>query len=280
MTTEAGALIQRTGSLMDEPDIIRLQGLHKVFNSHQVLAGVDFSLRFCETVSILGGSGAGKSTLLKLIAGLTKPDRGRIFLFGQDIVPLSERQLLPLRRRMGVVFQGAALFDSLTVFENVAFPLRLHVAASEGEIRDRVAEVLKKVGMPGIEDQYPAELSGGMKKRVAIARALVLQPDVVLFDEPTAGLDPNNARMICELIAEVRRDFCVTSVVVTHNLQCAFAMSNQVALLHQGEIIEVASPEEFRNSSRPEVQAFLQGAFEGNHVRRTDGGFPWSRGVA
>ncbi len=248
--------------LIEQPEVIRIQGVHKGFTTHQVLAGIDFSLRFCETVSVLGGSGSGKSTLLKLIAGLIKPDRGRIFLFEQDIVPLSERQMLPLRRRMGVVFQGAALFDSLTVFENIAFPLRFHTQSSEGEIRDRVAEVLEQVGLPGIVDQYPAQLSGGMKKRVGIARALALQPEAVLFDEPTAGLDPKNARMICELIAELHRDICQTSVVVTHDLHCAFAISNQVALLHKGEIIEVASPEEFRNSSRPEVQAFIEGAFD------------------
>lgn len=248
--------------LIEQPEVIRIRGVHKGFNTHQVLAGVDFSLRFCETVSVLGGSGSGKSTLLKLIAGLTKPDRGQIFLFEQDIVPLSERQMLPLRKRMGVVFQGAALFDSLTVFENIAFPLRFHTRASEGEIRDRVAEVLEQVGLPGIEDQYPAELSGGMKKRVGIARALALKPEAVLFDEPTAGLDPKNARMICELIAELHQAICQTSVVVTHDLHCAFAISNQVALLHKGEIIEVASPEEFRNSSRPEAQAFIDGAFD------------------
>ncbi len=248
--------------LIEQPEVIRIQGIHKAFNTHQVLAGIDFSLRFCETVSVLGGSGSGKSTLLKLIAGLTKPDRGQIFLFGQDIVPMSERELLPLRRRMGVVFQGAALFDSLTVLENIAFPLRLHTRASEGEIRNRVVEVLEQVGLPGVEDQYPAELSGGMKKRVGIARALVLQPEAVLFDEPTAGLDPQNVRLICELIAELHRQICQTSVVVIHDVHCAFAISNQIAFLHRGEIIEVASPEDFRNSSRPEVQAFLEGVFD------------------
>ncbi len=242
----------------EQMDVIRVEGLYKAFNAHPVLAGVDFSLRPCETVSVLGGSGSGKTTLLKLLAGLIRPDRGRIFLFGQDIVSLSERQLVPLRTRMGVVFQGAALFDSLTVFENIAFPLRLHTRAREGEIGDRVAELLEQVGLPGTENLYPAELSGGMKKRVGIARALALQPEVILFDEPTAGLDPKNARLICDLIAELRQARCDTSVVVTHDLHCAFAMSSQIAFLHEGDIIEVAAPEEFRNSPRPEVQAFLE----------------------
>ncbi|MFQ5802167.1 MAG: ABC transporter ATP-binding protein [Candidatus Methylomirabilales bacterium] len=267
--------------LMEQAGVLRIQEIHKVFNGHQVLAGIDLNLRVCETLSVLGGSGAGKSTLLKLIAGLAKPDYGQIFLFGQDIVPLSERELLPLRKRMGVVFQGAALFDSLTVFENIAFPLRLHSTTNEGEIRDRVGEVLGQVGLPGIENQYPVELSGGMKKRVGIARALVLQPETVLFDEPTAGLDPKNARMICELIADLHRDLCQTSVVVTHDLHCAFTISNQVAFLHNGKIIEVASPEEFRNSARPEIQAFLEGTFDqATPFQHTDWRFPWSRGVA
>lgn len=246
---------------MERPEILRMQRIHKVFNGRTVLAGVNLSLRACETVSVLGGSGAGKSTLLRLIAGLAKPERGRIVLFGQDSVPLSERELLPLRRRMGVVFQGAALFDSLTVFENVAFPFRLHTGAGAQEIKGRVGELLRRVGLPGIEDRLPAELSGGMRKRVGIARALVLRPELVLFDEPTAGLDPRNARMICELIAELRRDVCETSVVVTHDLHCAFMMSDQIALLQDGTIVEAAPPEDFRNSSRPEVQKFLDGAF-------------------
>lgn len=240
------------------PEIIRVEGIYKAFNTHPVLAGIDFSLRTCETVSVLGGSGSGKTTLLKLIAGLIRPDRGQIFLFEKDIVSMSERQLLPLRLRMGVVFQGAALFDSLTVFENIAFPLRLHTRASEEEIADRVAELLKQVGLPGIEGGRPAELSGGMRKRVGIARALALQPEVILFDEPTAGLDPKNARLICDLIVELQRVRCETSLVVTHDLHCAFAISNQIAFLHQGDIIEVAGPEEFRSSARPEVRAFLE----------------------
>ncbi len=246
---------------VEQPEILRIRDLHKRFNGHAVLGGVDFSLRACETVSVLGGSGSGKTTLLKLIAGLIKPDRGQIVLFGQDNVPLSERDLLPFRRRMGVVFQGAALFDSLTVFENIAFPFEVHTTAEEGEIRDRVAEVLEQVGLRGIEDQYPPELSGGMRKRVGIARALALQPDLMLFDEPTAGLDPTNARMICELIAELRRDLCAASVVVTHDLHCAFMTSDQITFLHNGTIIESAPPEDFRKSSRPEVRKFLEGAF-------------------
>jgi phospholipid/cholesterol/gamma-HCH transport system ATP-binding protein len=248
--------------VMERSEILRIHGIHKTFTAHRVLSGIDLSLRACETVGILGGSGSGKTTLLKLIAGLIKADQGQIFLFGKDITALSEQELLPFRKRMGVVFQGAALFDSLSVFENIAFPLRLHTRAGEGEIRTRVAQLLDQVGLPGIGERYPAELSGGMKKRVGIARALAREPELVLFDEPTAGLDPKNARMICNLIAELRRTVCETSVVVTHDLQCAFAISDQIAFLHQGEIIEVAAPENLRHSSRPEVQMFLTGAFD------------------
>jgi phospholipid/cholesterol/gamma-HCH transport system ATP-binding protein len=267
--------------LMEQAGVIRIQGIHKGFNTHRVLAGIDLNLPACETMSILGGSGSGKSTLLRLIAGLIKPDQWQIFIFWLDIVPLSERELLPLRRRIGVVFQGAALFDSLTVFENIAFPLKLHTRATKGEVHDRVTEVLEQVGLPGILDQYPAELSGGMRKRVGIARALALEPETVLFDEPTAGLDPNNARMICELIAELHRDLCEASLVVTHDLDCAFAISSRVAFLHNGKIIEVAIPEEFRNSPRPEVRAFLEGASrQATTFQHTDWRFQWSRGVA
>ncbi|MBI4537048.1 MAG: ATP-binding cassette domain-containing protein [candidate division NC10 bacterium] len=247
---------------MDCAELLRLQGVHKAFNGRDVLGGVDLGLQACETVSLLGESGSGKSTLLRVIAGLEKPDRGRVVLFGEDICPLRERDLLPFRKRMGMVFQGAALFDSLTVFENIAFPLRLHTTAREGEIRARVAELLEHMGLSGIELRYPAELSGGMKRRVGIARALALKPELVLFDEPTVGLDPNNARMVCELIAEMRVDLCETAIVATHDLQCALARSNWIAFLHQGQILEVASPADFRNSSKPEVQRFLAGALD------------------
>ena len=244
---------------VEQPEVLRLEGVAKSYDGRPVLRGVDFSLGSGQTVSVFGGSGAGKSTLLRLVAGLIKPDAGRIVLFGQDEVPLSEYEMLPLRRRMGVVFQGGALFDSLTVGENIAFPLRVHTQTGPAAVRERVAEVLARVGLPGIEERYPAELSGGMKKRVGIARALVLWPEFLLFDEPTAGLDPSNARLIGELIAELHRDLCETSVVVTHDVECAFAISDFIAFLDEGRMVEVSPPDAFRRSPRPEVQQFLAG---------------------
>ena len=244
---------------VEQPEVLRLEGVAKSYDGRPVLRGVDFSLGSGQTVSVFGGSGAGKSTLLRLVAGLIKPDAGRIVLFGQDEVPLSEYEMLPLRRRMGVVFQGGALFDSLTVGENIAFPLREHTQRREAEIGDRVAALLARVGMPGIEDRYPGELSGGMKKRVGIARALALSPEVMLFDEPTAGLDPSAARLIGGLIAELQQELRMTSLVVTHDVQWAFAISDRIDLLHEGRVVEEAPPEAFRHSPKSEVQQFLAG---------------------
>jgi len=242
-----------------DSEVVRLVGVAKSFSGRPVLRGVDFSLGRGQIVSVFGGSGAGKSTLLRLVAGLIKPDAGRILLFGQDEVPLSEAEMLPLRRRMGVVFQGAALFDSLTVGENVAFPLREHTQRREPEIRDRVAALLARVGLPGLEARYPGELSGGMKRRVGIARALALSPEVMLFDEPTAGLDPSAARLIGGLVAELHQALGTTFLVVTHDVPWAFAISDRIDLLHGGRVVEEAPPEAFRRSPKAEVQQFLAG---------------------
>ena len=241
-----------------DSEVVRLVGVAKSFSGRPVLRGVDFSLGRGQIVSVFGGSGAGKSTLLRLVAGLIKPDAGRILLFGQDEVPLSEAEMLPLRRRMGVVFQGAALFDSLTVGENVAFPLREHTQRREPEIRDRVAALLARVGLPGLEATR-RELSGGMKRRVGIARALALSPEVMLFDEPTAGLDPSAARLIGGLVAELHQALGTTFLVVTHDVPWAFAISDRIDLLHGGRVVEEAPPEAFRRSPKAEVQQFLAG---------------------
>jgi len=239
---------------------VQLEGVEKAFEGHRVLEGLDLALPRGTTLSVMGGSGTGKTVLLRLIAGLIQPDAGRIQVLGEEIVGLREEALLPIRRRMGFVFQGAALFDSLSVFENVAFPLREHTALGEAAIADRVHRALEMVGLERVDHLPPAELSGGMRKRVGIARALVLDPELVLYDEPTAGLDPANARLIAELIGVLKaRKVSETAMVVTHDFEFAATVSDQIGLLHRGRLVEVADPEALRASATPEVRAFLAG---------------------
>ncbi|MFQ5899024.1 MAG: ABC transporter ATP-binding protein [Candidatus Methylomirabilia bacterium] len=243
---------------MSEP-LVEARHVLKAFDGHEVLRGVSLTLERGSTLAIMGPSGQGKTVLLRLIAGLIKPDAGSIQLFGTEIVPLREEQMLPLRRRMGFVFQGAALFDSLSVFENVAYPLREHTRMSEREIADRVERFLSLVGLEGIESLLPAELSGGMKKRVGIARALVLEPEVVYFDEPTAGLDLTNAKLVADLICRLRSGVCDTAIVVTHDQEFAGIVADQMALLHEGWVVAAGTPEEIHRSENPAVRAFLAG---------------------
>jgi phospholipid/cholesterol/gamma-HCH transport system ATP-binding protein len=225
-----------------------------------VLRDLDLEVPHGSTVTVMGGSGSGKTVLLRLTAGLIKPDRGRIRTLGVDITPLREEALLPVRRRMGFIFQGAALFDSLTVYENVAYPLREHSTLTEVETADQVHRLLARVGLEGVDAKLPAELSGGMRKRVGIARALVLGPELILYDEPTAGLDPTNARLITELVESLRADgVSETAMVVTHDLEFARSVSDQIAVLIGGRIAQVGSVAAVLDSSQPEVRAFLGG---------------------
>lgn len=244
--------------------VVALRGVEKAFNENEVLKGISLTLPKGTTLAVMGGSGTGKTVLLRLIAGLIRPDAGEICLFGTRIEHLREEQMLPLRRRMGFVFQGAALFDSLSVFENVAYPLREHTVWSEGQIADRVRRLLSLVGLAGTDSLMPAELSGGMKKRVGIARALVLEPEVVFFDEPTAGLDPTNAKVVAELIAQLRAGVCDTSIVVTHDSELAEMVADQMAILHEGRFAEMGTPEAIRHSRVPAVQQFLAGELRVN----------------
>lgn len=249
--------------MADQP-VVELHGVRKTFDRNEVLRGVSLGLSKGTTLAVMGGSGAGKTVLLRLCAGLIYPDAGEIRLFGQNLDRLREEAMLPLRRRTGFVFQGAALFDSLSVFENVAYPLREHTSWSEGEITDRVHRFLSLVGLPGTDSLLPAELSGGMKKRVGIARALVFEPEVVFFDEPTAGLDPTNARLVGELIAELRSGVCDTAIVVTHDVEFAGMVADQMAILHDGRFVATGTPAEIHGSAVPAVQAFLAGELRGN----------------
>ena len=240
--------------------IVDVTELRKAFERAEVLRGVTFRLDKGETLVVMGGSGSGKTVLLRHIAGLVRPDAGEVRVFGIAIEALSEEQLLPIRRRMGYVFQGAALFDSLSVYENVAFPLREHTALAEPEIRGRVLHVLSLVGL-GEEclTQLPSELSGGMRKRVGIARSLVIEPELMLFDEPTAGLDPTNSKMVGELILQLKQGIGDTSIVVTHDVELARTVADRLAILMDGRFAAVGRPDEVMTSGQPAVQAFLAG---------------------
>jgi len=238
---------------------IALVGLTKAFDGNQVLRGVDLTVRPGESLTIIGGSGTGKSVLLRLIIGLMKPDAGQIQLEGINILPLREAELLKVRRRIGMVFQGSALFDSLSVGENVAFALREHTTLSETEITARVREALDLVGLGQIEGMEPADLSGGMKKRVAVARAVALPPSVLLYDEPTTGLDPTNVEKITDLILELKTKLGVTSVVVTHDMTSALKVSDRVAMLQQGRIAAVGTPDEIRQTNDSLIREFMEG---------------------
>jgi phospholipid/cholesterol/gamma-HCH transport system ATP-binding protein len=247
--------------------MIEIKGLYKSFGEQKVLAGVDLQIPARKTTVILGRSGVGKSVLLKHIIGLERPDRGRILIDGVDITKLGDTEINEMRKRFGMLFQDAALFDSMTVGANVAFPLREHTQLQEAEIARIVAQKLKQVGLPGEEEKVPAQLSGGMKRRVGLARALALDPEIVLFDEPTAGLDPPMAEAIEELITETQRDLGRTFVVITHSIHTAFHVAHKIAMLDEGKIIAEGSPQTFRKSSNPVVQAFLtRGEGKEEHV--------------
>jgi phospholipid/cholesterol/gamma-HCH transport system ATP-binding protein len=240
--------------------VIGFRGVAKAFGEKVVLDDFALDVRAGETLSILGGSGTGKSVTLKLALGLMRVDAGRVEVHGRDVTQLPEKEWIAVRSRFGMVFQGAALFDSLSVFENVAYPLREHSKLSEAETRSRVKERLEWVGLEGVEDLLPAELSGGMRKRVAVARAVALDPEVILYDEPTTGLDPANSRRIGALIRSLQQRLSVTSVVVTHDLELCFAVSDRVGLLHRGRLVQLDAPEVLRSRPVPEVSEFLGSA--------------------
>jgi phospholipid/cholesterol/gamma-HCH transport system ATP-binding protein len=239
--------------------LIELHGVCKSFGDNAVLRGVDLAVRDGETLTILGGSGSGKSVCLKHMIGLLRPDSGRVSVLGRDVTDDTEQQLVEVRKALSMVFQSAALFDSLSVYENVAYPLREHRDWSEAEIAERVRTCLEAVDLAGGESIMPAELSGGMRKRVGVARGIALEPRVILYDEPTTGLDPANQRRIGELIRELQQRLRVTSVVVTHELELCFAVSDRVALLKDGRIAAEGTAEEMRASDHPAVRAFLAG---------------------
>jgi phospholipid/cholesterol/gamma-HCH transport system ATP-binding protein len=243
--------------------VISVENLHKSFDGQRVLRGITLDVATGEVIIIIGRSGGGKSVFLRHLLGLLRPDSGRILVDGIEITRLRGREMDRIRERYGVVFQGGALFDSMTVFDNVAFPLREKTRLSAGEITDRVNEKLEQVGLTAMGHKYPDEISGGMKKRVAIARALVTEPEIVFFDEPTTGLDPVLVNAIHHLILDLHRKFRFTAVMVSHEIPEIFRIAQRVAMLHEGVIVETGSPEVIQASRNPVVRQFIQGEIEG-----------------
>ncbi len=243
--------------------MIRIRGLARRLGRRQVLNGIDLDIPTGETLVILGRSGTGKSVLLKHIIGLMTPDAGTIEVDGQIVTGLQERDLNEVRKRFGLLFQGAALFDSMSVGDNVGLPLREHTRMSEPEIQARVAERLEWVGMPGIEGMRPSSLSGGMRKRVGLARAIAMDPAYILYDEPTTGLDPIMSDVINRLIRALQQRIGVTSIVVTHDLHSAWHVGDRIAMLHEGKVVFTGTTAEARASQLPLVKHFIEGSSEG-----------------
>lgn len=244
---------------MSEEYVIRLKQLKIAFGDRTILSGLDLDVRKGETLAVIGPSGSGKSTMIKVLTGLLAPTSGSVVIRGRETSSFSENEWDELRREMGVVFQYSALFDFLTVGENVAFGLRQQKKAGEDEIRERVATLLELVGMPGTQELWPAELSGGMKKRVGLARALAMEPALVFYDEPTSGLDPVMTMTISRLIRKTQQQLGVTSLLVTHDMESAYLAADRIAMLHRGQIAQLGTVEEIKNSTNPVVQAFIYG---------------------
>jgi phospholipid/cholesterol/gamma-HCH transport system ATP-binding protein len=239
--------------------MITIKNVYKNFNNKKVLEDINLEIQPGEIMVIMGPSGCGKSTLLRLLIGLLKPTSGEIWVDGQEIGQMSEDELNEVRKKMGMVFQYSALFDFLSVGENVAFGLRQHTDMTDEDIMKTVSRRLKMVGLADYENVMPSELSGGMKKRVSLARAIAVDPSIVLYDEPTAGLDPIMATVIDRLIASCRARLGITSVVVTHHMDSAFKIADRMAMINEGKVIEVGTPEQIKNSNNPIVQQFIHG---------------------
>ncbi len=242
---------------------IEVVDLHKSFDNNHVLRGVNLAVRKGESMVVIGGSGVGKSVLIKCIIGLLKPDSGSIGVDGQEITSLKEASLYEIRKKFGMLFQAGALFDSLSVWENVGFGLKQHSSLSVEEIKAIAVEKLRLLGLRNVEDLMPSELSGGMRKRVSLARAIAMEPEILLYDEPTTGLDPIMADAINDLIVQMRKKLRVTSIAITHDMVSAYKIADRIAMLYEGRIIEVGTPKQIRESSNAIVQQFIQGKAEG-----------------
>ena len=259
-TTAAGpSSLNSQATTLNHHPMIAVRGLKKSLGSQEILRGVDMSVAAGETLVLIGRSGGGKSVLLKNLIGLMRPNEGEIWIDGQNITGLSERQLAAIRRKAGMLFQGSALFDSMTVEENIAFPLREAGERDEGVIKQKIAEMLEVIELDGQQKKMPVNLSGGMKKRVGLARAIINRPSCILYDEPTAGLDPVVSDSINRLIRRLQERYDVTSVVVTHDMKSAFHVADHIAYLHEGRIYFYGSPAEIQASTDPLIQDFLIG---------------------
>ena len=243
--------------------MIRVVNLHKSFRSQKVLNGVNLEFETGKITTIVGTSGCGKTVLLRHLNALLRPDQGEVLVDGVDIARVPQKELYEMRNKFGVLFQGAALLDSMTVFDNVAFPMREKTKRTETEIKEKVEDRLEQVGLGSMGDKFPAELSGGMKKRAGLARALIMDPQIVLFDEPTTGLDPVLATSIHQLIERTHTTFGFTGVLVSHTIPQVFDISDYVAMLANGVIVELSPPKNFCASQNPIVQQFIQGKTEG-----------------
>lgn len=242
--------------------VIEFKKVSKAFGANKVLENADLSIEQGETITIIGGSGKGKTVFLKLLLGVLRPDDGKVLFKGSSLGDMEEKDIIRMRSRIGMLFQGAALFDSMTVAENVAYPLRQHFDYDDGEISRIVRKKLELVGLGGVEEMMPSDLSGGMKKRVGLARAIATDPDVILYDEPTTGLDPANTRRICNLIVELQKKLHVTSVVVTHDMESAFKVTDRIALISDRRFSFVGTKEDAKQSKDPLVRNFIAGELE------------------
>jgi phospholipid/cholesterol/gamma-HCH transport system ATP-binding protein len=243
--------------------MIQIVDLHKSYGENRVLQGVNLKVEKGETLVIIGRSGSGKSVLIKHLIGLIRPDTGKIYVDGVETTCLKEDDLGQIRRKFAILFQGAALFDSLTVLQNVSFGLEKYTDFSQQKIEELAREALLRVGLRGVESLMPHELSGGMKKRVGLARAIAYRPEIILYDEPSTGIDPIRADAINDLIIQMKKELKVTSVVITHDMVSTYKVADRVAMLYQGKIIETGTPDEIRNSENPVIQQFITGAAVG-----------------